>query len=313
MDQSFYEKILDAMTDGVYFVNRKRQILYWNKAAEELSGYKADEVLGKCCAENTLQHVDDAGTHLCFKGCPLSASMRDGEPRETHVYMHHKSGFRMPVHIRSFPTHDENGRVTGAVEIFKDDRQHRAMISEVETLRQEVLTDPLTGIGNRRYADITLESYEAGLVARGIPFGVIIVDVDNFKSINDTWGHKLGDRVIKTVAQTLLSALRPRDIACRWGGDEYVILIPEATKEGVSVIGRRLLHLIKESWIELETEAVTFSASIGGALAQPGDTVAFVMEQADQQLYRCKEDGRNCFYFNGSKYDLNPRIVLTAC
>ncbi|WP_319532363.1 sensor domain-containing diguanylate cyclase [uncultured Cohaesibacter sp.] len=305
MDQSFYEKILDAMTDGVYFVNRKRQVLYWNKAAEKLSGYKAEEVIGKCCAENTLQHVDDEGNHLCFGGCPLAASMRDGEPRETHVYMHHKSGYRVPVYIRSFPMRDETGKVTGAVEIFKDDSQHRAMTSEVENLRQETLTDPLSGIGNRRYADITLESFEAGFRNKGIPFGVIIVDVDNFKNINDTWGHKVGDQVIQTVAKTLSAALRPRDIACRWGGDEYVVLIPNATQEGIDVIGRRLVHLIKESWINLEKEVITFSASIGGALSQTGDTQGSVMERADRQLYLSKESGRNCFYHNGARYGLD--------
>ena len=311
MDQSFYEKILDAMTDGVYFVNRKRQILYWNKAAEVLSGYKAEEVLGKCCAENTLNHVNEDGLHLCQQGCPLSASIRDGEPRETHVYMHHKAGYRLPVHIRSFTTRDDNGNVTGAVEIFADDRQHRAMISEVETLRQEALTDCLSGIGNRRYADITLESLEAGLRTNGRAFGVILVDVDNFKSINDTWGHKIGDQVIKVIAQTLSAALRPRDIACRWGGDEYVILIPDATSEGLNVIGRRLVHLIKESWINLDAEAITFSASIGGALSQPGETAWSIMDRADQQLYLCKNNGKNGFYFNGERYSLQ-RTALKA-
>ena len=118
MDQAFYRTILDSLNEGVYFVNRKRQVLYWNKAAEELSGYSQDDILGKCCAENRLNHVDDAGNHLCKQGCPLMGTMRDGQPREVNVFMHHKSGQRIPVNIRSLPIFDEDGKISGSIEDF---------------------------------------------------------------------------------------------------------------------------------------------------------------------------------------------------
>ncbi|PLW76664.1 sensor domain-containing diguanylate cyclase [Cohaesibacter celericrescens] len=298
MDQNFYEKILDSLSDGVYFVNRKRQVLYWNKAAENLSGYTSEEVIGKRCADNTLNHVDEYGNKLCLKGCPLGACMRDGQSREMNVYMHHKSGHRIPVRVRSFPMRDEAGKIMGSVEIFSDNSQRLAIRTEVEALRHEVLTDPLSGIGNRRYADISLENMYESLKRDNVPFGVLFVDVDNFKSINDKWGHDIGDRVIATVAKTLSVVLRPLDVACRWGGDEYVILISNASLEGLAAIGKRIIHLIEESWFALDDDVVSFSASIGGALSKKSDTAKSILERADKQLYLSKENGRNCFHLD---------------
>ena len=301
MDQAFYEKVISALDEGVYFVNRKRQVLYWSEAAERLSGYKAEEVIGRSCADNTLNHVDDDGTHLCRKGCPLAASMRDGEPREVDVYMHHKDGHRIPVHIRSVPVRGENDRIVGSIEIFSDNSEHAATANEVEALRQKVLTDPLSGIGNRRRADVALAKMEAELQANDTPFGVIFLDIDNFKQINDVWGHTVGDRVIVTVANTLSANLKPSDVACRLGGDEFVILVPDATHSELQTIGRCLVNLIRESWIDLGDEVIRYTASIGGALSRKGELACTVIERADEQLYLSKDEGRDCFHLNGLK------------
>lgn len=299
LDQAFYKTILDSLNDGVYFVNRKRQVLYWNKAAERLSGYSAEEMIGKRCADNTLNHVDDDGKNLCRKGCPLAGCMRDGVSREINVYMHHKSGHRVPVHIRSLPIHDEEGKIAGSVEIFSDNSQKLAMNSEVEALREAALTDPLSGIGNRRQADVSLLGLSQIWCEKRVPFGVLFVDIDNFKAINDSWGHDIGDRVITAVASTLTATLRPTDIACRWGGDEFVIFLPHINSTGLQSVGARLVHLIRESWIELDDGMVKFTASLGGAVVQDGECGQDVVARADEQLYLSKEAGRNCLHIDG--------------
>ena len=100
MDKQFYQGLLDQISDGVYFVTLDRRITYWNGGAERITGYAADEVLGRSCSEGILRHVDDAGRQLCLDGCPLAAVMKDGKPREAHVYLHHKDGHRVPVTVR---------------------------------------------------------------------------------------------------------------------------------------------------------------------------------------------------------------------
>ena len=103
---------------------------------------------------------------------------------------------------------------------------------------------------------------------------------------------------IQTVAKTLSAALRPHDIACRWGGDEFVVLLPAATPEGIAAVGHRLVHLIRESWIDLGEDVLSFSASVGGTIAERGDSIHSLIERADNQLYLCKHKGRNCFYMD---------------
>lgn len=301
LDKSFYAAVLDALNDGVYFVNRKRRVLYWNKGAERLSGFTAEEVLGKSCADHTLNHVDDEGNCLCLTGCPLAACMRDGQSREVNVYMHHKAGHRIPVCIRSFPIRNAMGKITGSVEVFRDNSQHLTMVSEFETLQQEVLTDPLTGVGNRRFSDISLERLQTTQSMEDRPYGVILVDIDNFKSINDTWGHGVGDRVIVAIARTMSAILRPSDIVCRLGGDEFIILLPNATPNGLEIVGNRLDTLIKESWMDLGEEILSFSASMGAALSDSGKSAEAIVEQADKQLYLSKAEGRGCLHLNGRK------------
>lgn len=296
MNESFYKDILDSLSDGIYFVNRRREVLYWNKAAEQLSGYTAEEMLGKRCADNTLNHVDENGRNLCRRGCPLAGCMRDGESRNVNVFMHHKDGHRVPVSIRSLPMRDEEGKIVGSVEIFSDRSHTMAISSEVEALRQATVTDPLTGIGNRRQADISLNGFGNAWRQNKVPFGVLYVDIDNFKSINDRWGHDVGDRVIKAVSSTLIATLRPTDVACRWGGDEFVIFLPNISEEGLVAVGKRLVLLLRESWIELDGETVSFTASVGGAMSRFGDDACDVMARADAQLYMSKKSGRNCFH-----------------
>src|SRR5512136_2856200 len=114
--EDLYRTIVENMHDGLYFVDRKRRITYWNKAAERITGYSAAEVVGVGCADNFLVHVDSAGRQLCTGSCPLVASMQDGCFHEAEVFLHHKQGHRLPVWVRTSPIRGPGGGFTGAVE-----------------------------------------------------------------------------------------------------------------------------------------------------------------------------------------------------
>lgn len=294
MDISFYQEILDSLAEGVYFVDLDRKITYWNKAAERLSGYTAQEVLGNGCADNLLRHVDALGTQLCLAGCPLAATMLDGQPREAEVFMHHKFGHRVPIAVRVTPMRGKDGRIVGAVEIFSPKVNETNVVRELESLRRQILTDPLTGIANRRFAEMTLSTLESSLAMHDIPFGALFVDIDHFKVVNDTWGHHVGDQVLKMVGQTLKQGLRTLDSACRWGGEEFLLLVPNTTEPALRALAERLRLLVENSWIDREGRPLSVTASFGGAIALPGESAAQVVGRADRELYRSKEAGRNC-------------------
>lgn len=298
MDTQFYKDLLESISDGVYFVDLNRTIIYWNPAAERISGYTAKEVVGRSCANNILQHVDGIGTELCLSGCPLSATMQDGKVREAEVFLHHKLGHRVPVSIRGTPMRDEEGNIVGAVEVFSDNSKHVDIVSELETLRSEVLTDPLTGIGNRRYAEITMVNLDKAMEDNDITFGVIFADIDHFKDVNDNWGHSVGDKVLKMIAGTMTSILRKLDVACRWGGEEFIVFIPNIEAKELARTSERLRLLVENSWLEYEGENIQVTMSFGCAVSCKGESAQSVVNRADEQLYKSKQNGRNCSFID---------------
>jgi diguanylate cyclase (GGDEF)-like protein/PAS domain S-box-containing protein len=293
MDVDRYAPLLDQMFDAVYLVDGQRRIVYWNEAAERLTGYPRDEVIGRSCGDGLLCHVDQDGQVLCSGPCPLARTIRDGRTRQDEIYLHHKNGHRVPVTVRCSSLRDESGDVIGALEVFSDNSllhslQERAMAAE-----QLALLDALTGLANRRHAEALLDAHLDELRRYATPFAVILADVDGFKSINDTHGHLVADRVLAMVAGTLARNLRPFDTVARWGGDEFLAVLRAIDDTTLAVIGERLRNLVASSFLELDGQRVAVTVSLGATLAQPGETKADLLCRADRFLYSSKGAGRN--------------------
>ncbi|MEZ0576448.1 diguanylate cyclase [Halodesulfovibrio aestuarii] len=298
MDQMFYQTLLNSITDGIYFIDAKRHITYWNKAAERLSGYTADEVMGELCSNNLLRHEDENGCSLCKKGCPLTTALSNSEARHKKVYMRHKLGHKVPVTVQASPILDSKGTIIGAVEVFAEINESVNIRKEMELLRKEVLTDKLTGIGNRRYAEITMRNLDHAMEQNLAPFGVLFIDIDDFKLVNDTFGHHTGDKVIQMVAQTLTKSLRFLDVICRWGGEEFVVFVPNTTLDNLTKMAERLRRLVQHSWLLHNNQRVSVTASFGGAISQHNECCRAVLARADNQLYLSKHAGRNRTYID---------------
>ena len=219
-----HEAIVDNLQDGVYYVDTERRISYWNRGAEHLTGYRAEQVVGRHCFDNILCHVNGSGVNLCQRGCPLEATMRDGEARSAVVWLRHADGSRRPVQIRTATIRAPEGEVVGGVEIFSDATGLIEAEEAVEAARRDALTDPLTGLPNRRLLDAVLESRRDDLERHGRLFGLLIADVDHFKRVNDRFGHDVGDEALCIVAATLRGGVRGGDTLVRWGGEEFAIV-----------------------------------------------------------------------------------------
>ena len=114
-----YKQLLDLIFEGVYFVDNTRKITFWNKSAEQITGFSAEEVVGKYCYDNILNHVDNFGNQLCIGGCPLHNTLEIEKINEAKVFLHHKSGYRVPVSIKTIPLYNNDG-IVGAAEVFQD-------------------------------------------------------------------------------------------------------------------------------------------------------------------------------------------------
>jgi diguanylate cyclase (GGDEF)-like protein/PAS domain S-box-containing protein len=292
-ENDFYKSLLDNLYDAVYAVDRHRRITYWNKGAEQLTGFSGSDVLGRHCHDNILMHVGDDGINLCDSACPLSKAMEEEEPQEASVYLHHRQGHRVPVSVRCSPVSDTAGSVNGGIEVFRDDSSRLEMEERMEELRRQALLDPLTDAGNRRYAEMVLNSRLGEMRRHEWSFGVAFIDIDHFKEINDRYGHDVGDLVLKTVSRTITNTLRSFDFLGRWGGEEFVALISHVDEEQLRVAAERLRSLVAQSILPRPEGRLRATVSIGVTLARTDDTPESLVKRADKLMYASKQAGRN--------------------
>lgn len=293
-DDQFFKELLENLYDGVYFVDRERKITYWNKGAERISGYSPERVMGSYCYDNLLQHVTENGVQLCHNNCPLKATIEDGRPREAEIYLRHADGFRVPVQVRTSPIRDKKGKITGAVEIFSNNQTLMKMKRRVSKLEQTVIYDPLTQIGNRKHIEVKINSALQEYQHMRFPFGIMFIDIDHFKAVNDTYGHIAGDKVLRAVANTLRHNLRETDTCGRWGGEEFLALVFNLDMEILNNIAEKLRSLVEQTTIESETCKVKVTISIGATLVRNGDTLESLIYRSDKLMYKSKANGRNC-------------------
>jgi len=293
LDRDSYRRILDNLYDGLYFVDRDRVIQYWNKAAERISGYPAVEVVGKSCADSILTHVDSSGTCLCKGMCPLAMTIADGEAREAEIFMHHKDGHRLPVSVHVNTLTDTDGNVIGGIEIFSDISSIKSIESRIKELEEMALLDNLTRLGNRNYIEKELSIRFEEQKRFGVPFGMLFMDIDHFKNFNDTYGHDLGDRVLRFVADTMRKNSRPFDTIGRWGGEEFIGIMRNVTRHQLEHLGNRLRILTESSYIPWLDDKLHVSISVGATLVRDDDNVDTLLKRADGLLYESKRAGRN--------------------
>jgi diguanylate cyclase (GGDEF)-like protein/PAS domain S-box-containing protein len=293
LDRDSYDRIVDNLYDGLYLVNRDRIIQYWNKAAERISGYTAAEVVGKSCSDNILTHVDGNGNNLCKGMCPLAMTIADGTAREAEVFLHHKDGHRIPVSVRVSILTDADGNVIGGAELFTDISNLKSIEFRIKELEEMALLDNLTRLANRNYIEKELLVRFEEEKRFGVPFGILFIDIDHFKRFNDTYGHDAGDRVLRSVANTLTKNARPFDVMGRWGGEEFIGILRNVNQQQLEHLGNRLRVLVESSYIPMENDMLHVSISVGATLMRENDSVDTLLKRADTLLYESKRAGRN--------------------
>jgi diguanylate cyclase (GGDEF)-like protein len=165
------------------------------------------------------------------------------------------------------------------------DYEHKLFIDSV--------TDPLTGLLNRRYFNELSEKEAARSRRHDLVFAVLMLDIDHFKRINDTFGHPVGDVAIKALAQVCNKALRPHDILARYGGEEFILTLPHTDEEGARVVAERIRQTVEEIELATPTGPVRFTVSIGISIYKKDLPFEQLVGRADEALYKAKEAGRN--------------------
>ena len=293
LDDRFFRSLAEDQPDGLYVVDTQRSIRYWNKASERITGFESAEVIGKCCADNILQHIDGTGNELCLTAYPLAATLKDGKERQAAVYLHHKQGHRLPVHVSVAPLRDEQGEIVGAIESFYDNTPMMMALADMDELKRTSLVCPVTEVANRSYADKMLARQLVDTKKNDIPLAVLFINIDRFKEFNDAFGHQAGDLVLKMVAKSLSNGLRPNDLLGRWGGGEFIAIMPGIKGFELEVTASRLRVLVEYSSRSLSGNRFTVTVSIGAVICRSLDTTVSVVERASKLMFESRRLGEN--------------------
>jgi diguanylate cyclase (GGDEF)-like protein/PAS domain S-box-containing protein len=288
-----FRAMVDSLHDGAYFVDRQRRIIYWNRSAEELTGYLSEEVVGRTCDDDFLMHVEVGGSGLRGGAGPVAETLEDGELREAEAFLQHKSGHPVPVTIRVSPVRDRKGAIAGAVELFSENSAMLAARQRIMELESVSAIDPLTQLPTRRCLEQELASRVDELARFGRTFGVVCVCVDRMGRLNAALGREVGDDVLRMVGNTLLYNCRPFDVVGRWDGARFLGTIVGVERDGLVRVAERLRAMIAKTVMPLEDEVVRVTASVGAVMAEWGDTADVLIERAEQMMQRSRSGGRD--------------------
>lgn len=298
---------LEAAANAIIITNRDGVIQWVNPAFTRITGYSAEEAIGQT-PRILKSNQHGAAFYEDMWGTLLLGRVWRGE-----IVNRCKDGRLYTEEQTITPVRNEKGEITHFIAIKQDitarkeaedslrrlNENLRAYIIQVEELqgqlREQSIRDPLTGLFNRRYLEETLERELARAGRLSMPVAIVMLDIDHFKEINDAHGHDAGDVVLRLLGDLLDDLVRSEDIACRYGGEEFVVVMPGASAE----IGRQRAEEWRLAFAVMHTayQGVDLHATLSaGVAAYPahGKTAGALLRTADRALYKAKEAGRNC-------------------
>lgn len=261
-----------------------------NRTELKWLGYRADEVIEKCyyrdfVTPETRNAFDDAFQRV----------LGEGQEGGAECELLCRDGTRLPVAIQATAHVTEEGFQYSRATVF-DLSERKALEARLE---RQALTDPLTGLGNRRYLEGQAAMEIARAVRSGAPLSLIAIDLDHFKRVNDTYGHDVGDLVLQAFAKLAQQVLRDGDVVCRMGGEEFAVLLPDTNREQALRVAERLRDAVATTPAKVGHAAggdgtLPYTASLGVTLVCAGEsTLKPAIKRADRGLYVAKEAGRN--------------------
>ena len=185
---------------------------------------------------------------------------------------------------------DSRGKKLGISIIVRDVTEITNLLNQMELL---AITDPLTGAFNRRYFMSQIDRQMSMVRRHNIPMSILMMDIDNFKNINDTYGHLAGDQVLQNLVQTLMKQMRTHDVLARYGGEEFIIMTTDSSETGLLSFAERLRLAIEETPVIFDEYTMPVTVSIGIVMVSPEQTYETAISAADRALYTAKENGRN--------------------
>jgi diguanylate cyclase (GGDEF)-like protein/PAS domain S-box-containing protein len=289
----FLGTIFDSIHDPLSIVDNGYKIIEVNEAYSRLKGKAAEDLLGRSCYE--ALH----GRNNICEECVVEKTFKSADPCAKEKRVTAPDGSEVWMEIYTYPVFDVNGKVSHVIEYARDITDRKMMEEEKKQLIKKLnhlsTTDSLTGLLNRRALNDLLDHEIDRANRYSSDLSLLICDIDRFKQINDTYGHTAGDQALRAISETFKSALRKADILGRWGGDEFMIILPETSLKGAKKLAEKIRSSVETTAVELpERKVVRLSTSIGVAsCCAPAENIDTIVARADAALYASKQAGRN--------------------
>ncbi|QDS99721.1 diguanylate cyclase [Adhaeretor mobilis] len=288
----FEQKLIDAMHDGVMFVDEQSRIQLWSKGAERLTGVSAGAAQGRIFTPDLLDMCNSDGRRVANDSCPVAQAIKSSSQIRQRLQLLGRQGTHVAIDLHAVPVHGTSGSLLGATVMLHDAQPEASLEEKCEALHAEVTKDPMTKVANRAEFDrmqaLFIDAHEQACM----PCSLIMVDIDHFKSINDTFGHQAGDEAIITVANLLKSMCRSGDLVARYGGEEFAVLCADCGNATAASRADQIRRKLSETpHSVLGNKRIT--ASFGVTELQAGDNPESMLRRADRALLMAKEQGRN--------------------
>ena len=278
------EQILSALSDGVIGVDDHGEITFINAVASNLTGWSREEAIHQPLEKVFTLHGSSQLLETAFLQRLLKRQVGIGPITKQQLL--NKSGVSLLIDYSISPL-DANSAV-----LMFHDLSH--IQDENRTLLYQVSYDPLTRLSNRDALQQTLKQIHARYERQNGTYSILLLDLDRFKLVNDTYGHAAGDSLLKKLATEMTQSLRPYDNLGRWGGEEFLCVLPNTDLQGGIDSAERFRELISQHYVQIESQRVQTTASIGVAnFPHDGKDVSEILRVADAMLYEAKRAGRN--------------------
>jgi diguanylate cyclase (GGDEF)-like protein/PAS domain S-box-containing protein len=283
---------LNSIGDAVLCTDNEGRVTYLNVVAEDITGWTTAEAAGKP-VEEVFVIIDSTTGEFCKSPLRLAIERNKTVGLTPHCILRRRDGTEFAIDDSAAPIHDRQGMATGAVIVFHDVSVARAIGIEMSHMAHH---DALTDLPNRTLFQDRVHQAIIMASRNGTRIGVLFVDLDMFKQVNDSLGHAFGDKVLQLIVKRLVGCVRASDTVSRLGGDEFVILLSEIKQNGdAGFKAGQILTAIKEPF-EIDSHKLYITASIGVAI-YPGDSAdaEALIKNADMAMYQAKEHGRNSY------------------
>jgi len=310
LDGELLSQVLQKISVPTFVIDQEHVVIHWNKALENLTGYQASEMVGTVdhwkafyplkkplLADLVVDHVRENAIAGYYDGKYRKSLLSEGA-YEVEDYFPTLGNSGRWLFFTATPIPDSDGVILGAVQTLQDVTERKLVEDELreseKRYRELSITDSLTKLYNSRHFFRQLRQEIERAKRYEEPLSLILLDIDNFKGYNDTYGHLEGDRVLAVLADVIRETLRSADSAYRYGGEEFTVILPETEGENASLVAERFRKAFEDTVLSpLPRSEVHMTVSVGVTQYVPGEEDSVLIKRADSAMYTAKTSGKN--------------------